>query len=370
MEDDDLEEALYTRMRWNAPLSVEHAGLLTDRLDIRPGARIADLGCGWGELLLRVVARAGQVTGTGVDTDAGALSRARRLAADRHLDAQVQFTQADVLAWEGTADRVLCVGASHALGGTTTALEALAKVVPAGGRLLFGDGYWETAPSAMATELFGGQVLPLAGLLEASRSAGWRVIHMSVANQREWDDFESTFRAGRQEWLLAHPADPRAADMRDWLDARERQYLEVYRGVLGFAYLVLAHLLVSDELCDGGRVGSGRLAGREGQRGLHGGYRGVDRDPGGQRAGVRAVDLAQTDAVERHPCVVNGRLELPRGFLQRQAVACVIRGHQTPFVPTGSQDWDSTHRHHGHSMPDDGRPASFNRWSYRLPRPR
>lgn len=41
--------------------------------------------------------------------------------------------------------------------------------------------------------------------------------------------------------VLANAGDPRAADVRDWLDARERQYIEVYRGVLGFAYLVLAH---------------------------------------------------------------------------------------------------------------------------------
>lgn len=241
MEDDDLEEALYGRMRWNAPLSVEHAELLMERLDVRPGVHVADLCCGWGELLLRVVGRTGQATGTGVDTDARALSRARRLAAERHLDGQVQFTEADVSRWNGTADRVLCVGASHALGGTSSALGALAKVVPGRGRLLFGDGYWETAPTAAATEMFGEQVLPLAGLLEACRSAGWRVIHMSVASQLEWDDFESTFRAGRQEWLVAHSGDSRATGVRDWLDARERQYVEVYRGVLGFAYLVLAH---------------------------------------------------------------------------------------------------------------------------------
>jgi cyclopropane fatty-acyl-phospholipid synthase-like methyltransferase len=241
MENDDLEEATFARMRWNAPLSVEHAELLMDRLDLQAGAHIADLGCGWGELLLRVVARTRQATGTGVDTDAGALSRARRLAAERHLDARVRFTEADVSGWKGTAGRVLHVGASHALGGTAAALEALAKVVPAGGRLLFGDCYWETAPSAAATELFGEHVLPLAGALEACRSAGWRVIHLSVASQLEWDDFESTYRAGRQEWLLARAGDPRAAGLRDWLDASERRYLEVYRGVLGFTYLVLAH---------------------------------------------------------------------------------------------------------------------------------
>jgi cyclopropane fatty-acyl-phospholipid synthase-like methyltransferase len=241
VEGDDLEEALFARMQWNAPLSVQHAELLMDRLDVRPGAHVADLGCGWGELLLQVAARADQATGTGVDTDTRALSRARRLAAERRLDGRVQFTEGDISAWDGAAERVLCVGASHALGGSASALDALAGVVPAGGRLLFGDGYWETAPSAAATQMFGEQVLPLAGLLEACRSAGWRVIHLSVASQLEWDDFESTFRAGRQEWLLAHARDLRAAGVRGWLDARERQYLEVYRGVLGFAYLVLAH---------------------------------------------------------------------------------------------------------------------------------
>ena len=55
------DEALYARMRWNMPLSAEHADLLLDRLDLRPGQRIADLGCGWGELLLLAVARAGAI---------------------------------------------------------------------------------------------------------------------------------------------------------------------------------------------------------------------------------------------------------------------------------------------------------------------
>jgi cyclopropane fatty-acyl-phospholipid synthase-like methyltransferase len=240
MNGEDLEEALYARMRWNAPLSGEHAGLLMDRLDLREGARIADLGCGGGELLLQAVARA-VTAGIGVDTDATALVRARRLARERGLDHQVQFAEASAVGWRGTVDRVLCVGAAHAFGGTGAALAALAEVVPPGGRLLFGDGYWEGVPSAAATEIFGEQLLPLPQFLEECRAGGWRVIHLSTADQREWDDFESTFRAGRQEWLLAHGDDPRAVEVRDWLDTRERQYAMVYRQVLGFAYLILAH---------------------------------------------------------------------------------------------------------------------------------
>jgi cyclopropane fatty-acyl-phospholipid synthase-like methyltransferase len=249
MDGTDLNQALYARMRWNTPLSAEHASLLLDRMDLRPGLRISDLGCGWGELLLQAVARtapadpspAGPASAVGVDTDAAALDRARAAARERHLDQHVEFTQADVATWHGTAPRVLCVGASHAFGGTAPALKALREVTAPGGRLLFGDGYWASPPSAAATEIFGEEMLPLPQLLEACRTAGWRVIHMSTTDQREWDDFESTFRAGRQEWLLEHGDDPRAAEVRDWLDSREREYLEVYRGILGLAYLVLAH---------------------------------------------------------------------------------------------------------------------------------
>jgi SAM-dependent methyltransferase len=246
--DADLDHARHARMRWNVPLSAEHAGLLMDRLELRPGVRIVDLGCGWGELLLQAVDRAqtagpgaaGTATGIGVDIDAAAVSRARDLARQRHLDQSVDFIQADAAAWTGAGDRVLCVGASHVLGGTEPALTALTQVTARGGRVLFGDGYWASPPTPAATELFGAGVPSLPQLLAAARATGWRVIHMSTADQREWDDFEFTFRAGRQEWLLAHGDDPRAAEVRDWLDTREREYVETYRGILGFAYLVLA----------------------------------------------------------------------------------------------------------------------------------
>lgn len=238
--DDVPEEARYSRMRWNTPLSPEHAELVLDRLDLRPGQRIADLGCGWGELLLRAVERAGAgATGIGVDNDGTLLDRGRAEAARRGLD--VTFTEADAASWKGSAERALCIGASHAFGGTSQAVAALADVVPAGGRLLYGDAFWERDPTRAALDILGEGILPLPDLLEACRSAGWRVIHRSSADEREWDEFESTFRAGQQEWLIANPGHPRAAEIRDWLDQREREYAGWYRGVAGMAYTVLAH---------------------------------------------------------------------------------------------------------------------------------
>ena len=228
-------------MRWNTPLSERHADLLLERLRASSGEHVVDLGCGWGELLMRaVVAGASQTRGTGVDRDRRVLERGRMLAARRGLADRVSFTEGDAAAWREPVDRLLCIGASHAWGGTKDALAALADVLAPGGTLLFGDGCWETSPTAAAAAEFEGEVLALETLVEHADSCGWRVLHLSTANQREWDDFEATWRAGRHRWLSENPADERAAHVRKELADQLRQYVTVYRGVLGFCYLVLA----------------------------------------------------------------------------------------------------------------------------------
>lgn len=227
-------------MRWNTPVSEDHAALLLERLDVRPGDRVLDLGCGWGELLLRAVTAGGNgTTGTGVDNDDQVLDRGRAMAADRGVDKRVSFVSGESAAWTEPADRLLCVGASHAWTGVKEALVALADLVRPGGRLLFGEGCWEVAPTPNAAALFGDDVISLTKVVEHAVAAGWRVLHLSTADQREWDDFEATWRAGRQLWLLDHPDDDRAAAVRALLDAQLQEYLTVYRRVLGFGYLVL-----------------------------------------------------------------------------------------------------------------------------------
>lgn len=238
MEGDSLAQAKYSALLWNTPLSTAHANTLLDKLDLYMGLSIADIGCGWGELLLRATERIGpQVHATGVDTDQFLLYRGRRNGAERS-NLPVKFIQQPAGEFREKQDRAICIGASHAFGGTRAMLLHLAGIVPKG-RVLVGDMCWEKPPTDDAKGIFGDEVLSLADLVTLCRETGWEVLSLTTADQREWDEFESGIRAGPREWLLANPEDPRAAGVREEQGRRENEYLTKYRGVLGMAYLVL-----------------------------------------------------------------------------------------------------------------------------------
>jgi cyclopropane fatty-acyl-phospholipid synthase-like methyltransferase len=115
MDGRNFEQARYVGMRWNTPLSEEHAARLLERLEIGRRHSVIDLGCGWGELLLRSVSdRDRSGTAVGVDTDADLLQRGRAAAAARGLDDRVTFLHGRAEERREPADRVLCVGAAHA----------------------------------------------------------------------------------------------------------------------------------------------------------------------------------------------------------------------------------------------------------------
>jgi SAM-dependent methyltransferase len=248
--DTDLPPSL-TRLTFHGPLSEARAARLTERLVTTSPGTILDVGCGWGELMLRILAALPGATGLGLDTDEGDLTRGRDNAQARGLSGRVRFVnESGVGTTRGPADLVLSVGAAHALSEATppehiaAALHALRRLVTPGGRVLFGEGFWERPPTetelaAMWPGVAVGEFGDLAGLVDLAVDAGFRPAWIEAASLAEWDDFESGYQADQEEWLATHGDHPRAAGLREQLDEHRSHWLRGYRGILGLAYLTL-----------------------------------------------------------------------------------------------------------------------------------
>lgn len=234
----------YDWLSFNSPLSEQRADRFAASLAATTPQQVLDIGCGWGELLLRVVAATKNAVGVGIDTDPVVIERGRRNAAERGLDERVTFVAENPDSAEEPADVVLCVGASHAFGDTTAALRALRPMVRPGGRLLFGEGFWERTPTAeQAASLGPGATIDdytdLAGLVELAIEVGYRPIRIESANRDEWEEFQSGYLLDWEDWLLRYPDRPEAAELRERSDGRRADWLRGYRDVFGFAYLTL-----------------------------------------------------------------------------------------------------------------------------------
>lgn len=83
----------HTRLTFHGPLSEARADRLISRLTRTTPTTVLDIGCGWAELMLRVLAAAPDATGTGVDIDTAALARGRQAATARGLADRVRFVE-------------------------------------------------------------------------------------------------------------------------------------------------------------------------------------------------------------------------------------------------------------------------------------
>lgn len=227
---------------FNAPLSDRHASELVATLQPLAHAEIVDLGCGWAELLLRILADEATARCVGVDQDPANVARARTNADARRLGDRVRLECGDVTGWSDEVDAAIVIGASHAWGGTRQTLDAIRPLLRRGGRLLLGEGIWETPPTSealAALDASSDDFMSVAGLVDLCIERGFSLLSMSTATLAEWDSFESRYSAGRERWLLANPHAPEARDVRAEIDAHRHGWMHGYRGILGFAYVTL-----------------------------------------------------------------------------------------------------------------------------------
>ena len=230
-----------------APLSDASVARLLQRLGPPQGGRVLDLGCGSGEWLLRALGARPDLEGVGVDLhpagDPGAVAAATGGRGD--------VVAADATTWRGGSfDAVIAVGVSHVFGGPAGTLDAARRHLVPGGRVLLGDGVWDTPPTeaALAALEAGPDEFPdLGGLLDLAVRHGYEVAHGHVSTLEEWDEYEWSWTGSLADWALAPGRDP--ADRAVALEASRAHrdaWLGGYRGVLGFVSLVLVDTVPVD----------------------------------------------------------------------------------------------------------------------------
>jgi cyclopropane fatty-acyl-phospholipid synthase-like methyltransferase len=233
-----------TRLTFHGPLSGERAGWLAADLAAGSPATVVDYGCGWGELLLRVLEAAPKATGVGIDIRGQDLARGRQNAGQRGLADRVSFIEGPATDHASPADVVINCGAYQAFGTVHEALKALRALVKPAGLLLFGAEIWDRTPTdAQLANMWPGMTvddcLRLPDLVDAATAEGFRPLRIQTATRGEWEEFESGYAAGAEEWLLANGDHPEADQTRSKLDRHRSIWLRGHRDLLGFAYLTL-----------------------------------------------------------------------------------------------------------------------------------
>ena len=126
----------------NSWLTVDELDRFLSRLDLRPGIRLLDVGCGSGGPTLHIARQMGCHV-VGVELSEEAVAEATRLAHEAGLETRASFLQADAsepLPFEdGSFEALICIDVINHLPDRAGMLGDWARVLRSRGRLLFTD---------------------------------------------------------------------------------------------------------------------------------------------------------------------------------------------------------------------------------------
>jgi SAM-dependent methyltransferase len=233
-------------MPYHNPVAPETIETVIGMLPLDEDDRVLDVGCGRGELLLRIAERTG-AAGIGIDLAGEQIETARSQAAVRVPDGRLHFETLDASMLDevdGSFALAACVGSTHALGGLAGTLERLAALVRPGGHLLIGEGFWALPPSAAFLDALGGasedELTAYPELLAAGNPHGLQPVYAATASVQDWEHYEwvNILRADR--YAQQNPDEEGVDLLHTRVEAaRRRRMLAAADGeTLGFALVV------------------------------------------------------------------------------------------------------------------------------------
>jgi SAM-dependent methyltransferase len=228
------------------PASVERLDEMIRLLDLPPEPRALDIGCGKGELLLRLGerqprGRGAGLRGVGVDISPFFMARFREAAARRVPDAALELLEmdgADYAPEPAGFDLACCLGASWIFGGHRPTLEALRSAVRPGGQVLVGEPFWRSEPedaylawAGYRRDEFGSH----AENVRTGQDVGLVPLFAFVSEGQDWDRYETLQWRAAARHASAHPDDPDVPALLERVERVRHEYLAWGRETLGWA---------------------------------------------------------------------------------------------------------------------------------------
>lgn len=196
----------------------------------RPAETILDIGCGKGAALKALGGH-----GIGIEHNPIFAEEAKRNNPEAQIWQEDAKACLDVIA--AIPDLILCLGASQAIGTPAEALARFAKIAPAGGYILFGDGYWRQTPGSEYLTFLSAEESDMGTFTDCIRlgeEMGLEAKESRETTDAEWAAYEESYQQAVLDWCRANPDDPEAsafeARIKGWRDA----YLRWGKDTLGF----------------------------------------------------------------------------------------------------------------------------------------